>query len=188
MDQEIFMVFAVEIGHGILATLPLYLAAYFSSSYFLFNSPHGSISEWEKISKELSMVVNLSMVSANPVRDNAKIMEIISDGTRLQVVELSNCVELISRAAERLARYKARGRFVVFGIILSLSLSLINAIPIMLVGTPLVQNPWAYSSAITATFGLLFVTRFNWTQSTEWNEFKEAIEANKKLMAGNGFV
>jgi len=188
MDQEIFMVFAAELVHGILATLPLYLAAYFSSSYFLFNSPHGSISEWKKISKELSMVVNSSMVSANPVGDNTKIREIISDGTRPQVVELSNCVELISRAEERLVRYKARERFVVFGIILSLSLSLINAIPIMLAGAPLVHNPWAHSSAITATFGLIFVARFNWTQSTEWNEFKEAIEANKKLMAENGFV
>jgi hypothetical protein len=188
MDQEIFMVFAAELGYGILATLPLYVAAYFSSSYLLFNSPHGSISEWEKISKELSMVVNSSMVSVNPVGDNAKIREIISDGTRPQVVKLSKCVELISCAEKRLARYKEYGRFIVFGIILSLSLSLINAIPIMLTGAPLVHNPWAYSGAITVMFGLLFVVCFNWTQSIQWNEFKEAIEANKKLMAKNGFV
>ena len=186
MDQEIIKVFATELGFGILATLPLYLAAYFSSSYFLFNSPHGSISEWNKISNALSMSVCSSKVTVNGDGTYSKIKEVVIDETKPQVVELSICIELIARAEERLARYKARYRFIVFGVLLSLSLALINSLPILLGSTPVVQNIWAYSGAITATFGLIFVARFNWPQSTEWNQFKESIEANKNLMAKNG--
>ena len=63
----------------------------------------------------------------------------------------------------------------------------INSLPVILSGSPLVSNPFGYGSIITATFGLVFVALFNWTQVTEWNQFKESIEENKLLMDKHGF-
>ena len=187
MDYQILKDFVLELGFGIFSTLPLYLAAYFSSSYFLFNSPHGSISEWNKTAKDLSMAVASSKITANHEGDCSMISEVVENTTRPQIIELSACIELMARAEERLAQYKSRERFIMFGVLLSLSLALFNSLPILLGSTSFVENPLAYSGAITATFGLIFVARFNWTQSTEWNQFKESIEANKQFLAENGF-
>lgn len=187
MENNIIINFCLQILYGTFTLIPIYLAAYFSSSYFLFNTEHGSISKWENVAQDLGIAVNPKKIITNDNGTSSKICNIVSGPTKTQIIDLSNCIALMNRAEDRLEKYKASERFIIFGFILSLSFSLINAFPILLNSEPFVKNPLAYSTAIAVAFNLAFIFRFNWTQSIEWNKFKETVAINKKILENNGF-
>lgn len=188
MNTQIDMIqFLFQLGSGVLVTFALYSAAYFSSSYFFFNSQHGSIVEWKKYGLEFAIAVDTSLITYNDTMQTVKINRIISDEMKNQIVRVSISANLIHRAEQRMRLYKSRDRFMIFGVLLALCVSLVNSLPLLFIGAPLVDNILAYSGTITTFFGTFFIIKFNWLQTIEWNKLKEDVEINKKEVECYGF-
>jgi hypothetical protein len=176
--------FGIEFLRTFVLALVLYHAAYFSSSYFLLNSTHGSIVEWEKLASALALVAQKSAISSpNDQHPYSKISR-VTDGVLLpQVTRVSQCTELMARARWRLNLYSSRLKFVVFGIFLASTIASSQSLPILFTGRALVENSVAYAGIFTAVFGMLFIAFFNWTQTVEWNKFKAAVDFAQKVVS-----
>lgn len=187
MPLEMLSTFLGELTVDIIVTLPLYLITYFSSSYSLLSAPHGDLSKWNQLSEGLAMAICKTKLQSSTAQHSKAENVLSEEFTRNQILDLSRMTYLMVRAQDRISQYTIWTRFALFGVILSLSFAFVNSLPILITGSPLLKNPWAYSATMNAVFGLMLVVRFNWTNSIEWEKFNRNVAANKKLMKELGF-
>jgi hypothetical protein len=162
----------VAAAQGLLAAIIFFFTS-LAASYFLFNSSHGTLSEWQKLLEQLK-----AEIPSSRTRTQGQWLQILAPLDRKHCYEVQSFLDqhsIVDKVGRRLAAMRRKWLYVVIAMIFGLSIGMIVAGPMLIGAPPLTQDHPFLAGFVAACGTALFVIFCALPHVHWWNALKDAI-------------